>query len=376
MSKTALVVDDSKSARFAIRKFLEGFNYKVDTAESAYDAYKQLAYALPEVIFLDHIMPGVDGFEALRVIKSDPLTAAVPVVICSSNEGEDFVRQAKARGASDVLQKPPSPEQFAGVLANLVNHSTGYKATLQQAETEYVLARSLLPMPLLTMPKTREPPAMERLMSDTPPKVIPPAQVLTSIPPPNEVVATISAVLIPAPANKLASVSESAGAIQQRVLPTLAATPPLSVPSRGENTIGDGDALRTELEVRLKEISQDLFAEVGSLRAQLATLGAGPSLDSEEKLRAFALGAARARTHALAQSVEQHLTALRNSIDVVLRAQNQRLDQVAQIAREAAEAECERTMMKIAQRISDQMTESILKTLEPRLAKLSGGNQS
>jgi len=118
-TKTALVVDDSKSARFAMRKFLESFGYHVDTAESAEDAYIYLRKKLPEVMFLDHIMPGTDGFDAIKAIKQNALTAGLPVVLCSSNEGDDFLRQARACGAIDILQKPPSPDQIRSVLENL-----------------------------------------------------------------------------------------------------------------------------------------------------------------------------------------------------------------------------------------------------------------
>ena len=127
MNNIALIVDDSKSARFALRKLLEGFNYKVEAVESANEAYRSLAISLPQVIFMDHVMPGIDGLEALRTIKSDPRTANLPVIICSSNEGADFVQQARARGASNVLQKPPSHEQLAGMLAELTNRTPVYQ---------------------------------------------------------------------------------------------------------------------------------------------------------------------------------------------------------------------------------------------------------
>src|SRR5688572_9951054 len=119
MSKSALVVDDSKSARFALRKYLENHAYKVDTAESAEQCYEYLKDHRPEVIFLDHVMPGADGFDVLKHIKSDPNTVTIPVVICSSNEGEEFTKQARSRGAADVLQKPPSPDMLLKVLDNL-----------------------------------------------------------------------------------------------------------------------------------------------------------------------------------------------------------------------------------------------------------------
>lgn len=114
--RTALVVDDSRSARFALRKHLESHAFKVDTAESAMAAYQWLASQTPDMIFLDHVMPGEDGFSALRHLKADPHTAAIPVVICSSNEGSAFVAEARGQGAADVLQKPPTPEQLQRVL--------------------------------------------------------------------------------------------------------------------------------------------------------------------------------------------------------------------------------------------------------------------
>lgn len=118
-ARTALVVDDSKSARFALRRYLEGHQFRVDAAESAAEAMNLLAQQRPEVIFLDDVMPGVDGFEALRVIKARADLASIPVVICSSNEGPAFNAQARAVGATAVLQKPPNPEQLTRILDRL-----------------------------------------------------------------------------------------------------------------------------------------------------------------------------------------------------------------------------------------------------------------
>ena len=118
-AKTALVVDDSKSARFALRRFLESNRYKVETAESAEDCYRVLQSYRPDVVFLDHVMPGIDGFAALRQLKSDAATADLRVVICSSNEGDAFEQQARECGAAGVLQKPPSAEQLAKILERL-----------------------------------------------------------------------------------------------------------------------------------------------------------------------------------------------------------------------------------------------------------------
>jgi CheY-like chemotaxis protein len=387
MNKTALVVDDSKSARFALRKFLEGFNYKVDVAESANEAYRYLGGNLPDVIFMDHIMPGTDGFEALRVLKTDNRTAVVPVVICSSNEGEEFISQAKARGASDVLQKPPSPEQLAGVLANLVSCAVNYTATLPPPLGEqHPLAATLAP----TLMPRREQTAMERLMATIPPKMIPTAHFLhqtmqpQSVAMPGAVSATIPMPAALAPQqNKVQSLREPAVTIQQAVMKSIRdqmppatarmANAPTALPAIPAFEGGQGNAaeailgLREEMDERLKNLRQDLIAELGAIRSQLGT--ASPAAN-DERLRALAMEAAKIRTNALASSIEQHLSALRGNLDAILRAQNERIEQLMQTSRQAASEEAERTVMKAAQRISDQMAESILKTLGPQLASM------
>ncbi len=113
---TALIVDDSRSARFALRKSLESHGFATDATDSARAAYEWLDTQTPDLIFLDHVMPGEDGLEALRQIKANPKTAAIPVIICSSNDAADFVREARGQGALDVLQKPPTAQQLQRVL--------------------------------------------------------------------------------------------------------------------------------------------------------------------------------------------------------------------------------------------------------------------
>lgn len=117
--RKALVVDDSKSARFALRKFLEGRDFEVDTAESADEALRYLKATQPSVVFLDHVMPGLDGFQALSAMREDPGTAEIPVVICSSNDDENFVREATERGAIGVMHKPPSARKLSELIKEL-----------------------------------------------------------------------------------------------------------------------------------------------------------------------------------------------------------------------------------------------------------------
>lgn len=117
--KKILLVDDSKSARFALRLLLQKNNLEVEMAESGENALEKLKEIRPDVIFMDHLMPGLDGFETTKKIKADANLSAIPVVMCTSNEGDDYLAQAKSIGASGVLPKPATQEQLEKVLATL-----------------------------------------------------------------------------------------------------------------------------------------------------------------------------------------------------------------------------------------------------------------
>jgi len=119
LSKTALIVDDSKSARVVLKRMLETHELDVDTAESAEDALVYLNDNRPDVIFMDHLMPGMDGFEAVSAIKNNPDTATIPIMMYTSQQGEVYVGQARALGAVGVLPKQVEPVEVSKVLESL-----------------------------------------------------------------------------------------------------------------------------------------------------------------------------------------------------------------------------------------------------------------
>jgi CheY-like chemotaxis protein len=119
MSKRALIVDDSRSARVILSRMLEGYGLQVDSSESAELALEFLRQARPDVIFMDHLMPGMDGFQAIQAIKGNPDTATIPVVMYTSQEGELYVSQARALGAVGVLPKTVKHADVSRVLYQL-----------------------------------------------------------------------------------------------------------------------------------------------------------------------------------------------------------------------------------------------------------------
>ncbi len=117
--KKALIVDDSKSARLVLKRMLIEFALDVDTVESAIDALAYLKDHQPDVIFMDHMMPGMDGFEAIKHIKINPDTAVIPIMMYTSRGGDVYLSQARALGAVGIIPKTISPVGLKAALFKL-----------------------------------------------------------------------------------------------------------------------------------------------------------------------------------------------------------------------------------------------------------------
>ena len=120
--KNALLVDDSKVARFALSKLLESREMQVNMAGSAEEALDFLNNnARPDVIFMDHLMPGMNGVEATKAIKGNPATAGIPIIMCTSKKSASFVEEARNFGVYNVLTKPPHTDGLNLVLEQLTS---------------------------------------------------------------------------------------------------------------------------------------------------------------------------------------------------------------------------------------------------------------
>ncbi|MFO7527702.1 MAG: response regulator [Marinobacter sp.] len=120
--KNALLVDDSKVARFALSKLLESRDMQVNMAGSAEEALEFLnSHERPDVIFMDHLMPGMNGVEATRAIKGNPDTAGIPIIMCTSRKSPSFTEEAKNFGVYNILTKPPQTDGVGEVLDQLAS---------------------------------------------------------------------------------------------------------------------------------------------------------------------------------------------------------------------------------------------------------------
>ncbi len=119
--KSALIVDDSKSARIMLQRLLEKMNVITLGVESAEEALTYLENQHPDIIFMDHMMPGMDGLEATQTIKRNPKTQGIPTIMYTSKEGDGYNTLAMSHGASGVLPKPANQQAVMAVIDSLQN---------------------------------------------------------------------------------------------------------------------------------------------------------------------------------------------------------------------------------------------------------------
>jgi len=121
VNKTVLIVDDSRVARMSLKKTLLAHAVEIVEASSAEEAfdYLEAAQSYPDLIFMDVMMAGMDGLTATKKLKAMPDLNAIPVVVCTGNQGELDHENALASGAVAVLTKPPVIEAVNNIMMRL-----------------------------------------------------------------------------------------------------------------------------------------------------------------------------------------------------------------------------------------------------------------
>lgn len=104
--KKILVVDDSPTERFALTEVLKKHGYLVVTAENGEEAISRSAAELPDLILMDVVMPGINGYQATRTISRNEATRSIPIIMCTSKGLETDKIWGMRQGALDYLVKP------------------------------------------------------------------------------------------------------------------------------------------------------------------------------------------------------------------------------------------------------------------------------
>lgn len=134
--KKALVVDDSRLARIALSKLLQRRNVDVDMVATGTEALNYLRTTRPDVVFMDYMMPDMDGFEATRRIRLLPGEADIPVVMYTAQENEQDRERAEALGIAGFLAKPSGEESLEEILESLSRLSRETRSTTAAAKPE------------------------------------------------------------------------------------------------------------------------------------------------------------------------------------------------------------------------------------------------
>lgn len=110
--KKVLVVDDSKTELMFLSDLLQKKGLIVRTAENADEAFQSLAADKPDLILMDVVMPGQNGFQLTRAITRDPLYSDVPIIMCTSKNQETDRVWGMRQGARDYITKPVDPAEL------------------------------------------------------------------------------------------------------------------------------------------------------------------------------------------------------------------------------------------------------------------------
>jgi CheY-like chemotaxis protein len=118
--KKVLIVDDEKNILTTLNIYLSREGYNVMTACDGIEAIKNAFEFLPDIIFLDIILPGIDGYLVCKALKAEENTKNIPVVFMSAKSEKKDIEEAFEAGCDDYLVKPFRPENIKNTILKLI----------------------------------------------------------------------------------------------------------------------------------------------------------------------------------------------------------------------------------------------------------------
>ncbi|QZA79564.1 response regulator [Deefgea tanakiae] len=117
--KKILIVDDSPTERHFLGELLTKNGFQIITLESGEEAVARTKEIMPDLILMDVVMPGMNGFQATRTITRDDATKNIPIIMCTSKNQETDMVWAKRQGATEYVVKPVDPQELLNKIASL-----------------------------------------------------------------------------------------------------------------------------------------------------------------------------------------------------------------------------------------------------------------
>jgi len=117
--KKILIVDDSPTERHVLNDMLTKAGYEVVASDNGEDAIVKSKQVHPDLILMDVVMPGLNGFQATRAISRDPETRSIPIILCTSKSQETDKIWGLRQGARDYVVKPVERDELLGKIVAL-----------------------------------------------------------------------------------------------------------------------------------------------------------------------------------------------------------------------------------------------------------------
>ena len=123
MERTVLIIEDEKLIIVSTQMVLEAAGFRVESAVNGEEGIQKARSIRPDLVLLDIMMPGIDGWETLTRLKRDPETSGIPVIIFTAREHSRGHQKSTEMGAADYFRKPFEPDE----LIELVEKHVGEK---------------------------------------------------------------------------------------------------------------------------------------------------------------------------------------------------------------------------------------------------------
>lgn len=120
-----MIIDDSKTIRRTAETLLQKVGCEVITATDGFDALAKVADSRPDIIFVDIMMPRLDGYQTCALIKNNALFKTIPIIMLSSKDGLFDKAKGRIVGSDQYLTKPFSREELLGAIRQFTKPKSG-----------------------------------------------------------------------------------------------------------------------------------------------------------------------------------------------------------------------------------------------------------